>query len=151
MGSGPSGGGGGNKKIKDVPKTVFDTTSWGGMGYNYPEDPLSMGTPGTGQGLQQPAWANTPWFDMSGWWGQQAPNVGMALMQQQGQGPYAQAPQQPAVDPAAIAAALAARQSAPPASPRKAPNDFEGVSGADSVFLKGINNRLRAFQEGQGQ
>jgi hypothetical protein len=64
------------------------TTGWGGMGYNLPANPMQMGTPETGQGLTPPGWAQNDWS--MDWWGKQAPNVGAAMLQQQGWGPYAQ-------------------------------------------------------------
>ena len=77
------------------PKDVqLQTTGWGGMGVNAPANPMQMGTAVTGQGLQAPSWAQGDWA--MPWWGQQAPNVGAAMMQAAQQGPYAPQPQAPA-------------------------------------------------------
>lgn len=59
----------------------ISTTGYGGMGYNTPDNPMSMGSVSTGQGLTAPSWMNN-WFSMPEW-GQQAPNVGAAILQQQ--------------------------------------------------------------------
>jgi hypothetical protein len=64
------------------PKPVdLQTSGWGGMGVNAPANPMQMGSVAAGQGLGPPAWAKGDW-EMP-WWGQQAPNVGAAMMQQQ--------------------------------------------------------------------
>lgn len=76
------------------PKEVqLQTTGWGGMGVNAPKDPMSMGTAVTGQGLQAPSWAQGDWA--MPWWGQQAPNVGAAMLQQQDPAAWAQMTQGP--------------------------------------------------------
>lgn len=62
------------------------TTGYGGMGYNLPANPAAMGTPATGQGNGAPDWMSG-FFDAP-WWGQQAPNIGAAMLQEQGWGPY---------------------------------------------------------------
>lgn len=80
------------------PKPVeLNTTGWGGMGPNLPKDPMNMGTAVTGQGVTAPGWAQGDWA--MPWWGQQAPNVGAAMMQQAGQGQYAKPEQAPAPAP----------------------------------------------------
>jgi hypothetical protein len=45
-----------------------------------------MGSPSTGMGAGPPDWAKGAWA--MPWWGQQAPNTGAAMMQQQGMGGY---------------------------------------------------------------
>ena len=63
------------------PQTQLNTTGWGGMGPNMPQNPMQMGSHQTGIGTGAPAWAQGD-FAMP-WWGQQAPNTGAAMMQQQ--------------------------------------------------------------------
>jgi hypothetical protein len=63
------------------PQTQLNNTGWGGMGPTIPQNPMQMGTPQTGVGTGAPAWAQGD-FAMP-WWGQQAPNVGAAMLQQQ--------------------------------------------------------------------
>ena len=99
-GKGGSSGGGGSTSTTNIkqskPSPVVLPTSpwegggnWQGLGFSMPSNPATMGTPATGQGLTPPAWAaqGSP-FAMD-WWGKQAPNVGAALLQQQGFGQYA--------------------------------------------------------------
>jgi hypothetical protein len=77
------------------PKDVqLQTTGWGGMGPNIPANAMGMGTAVTGQGVTAPGWATGDWA--MPWWGQQAPNVGAAMMQQAKQA----APQPPSAAPA---------------------------------------------------
>jgi hypothetical protein len=47
---------------------------------------MGMGSPSTGQGLAPPDWMRGPFAMPS--WGQQAPNVGAAMLQQHGGGGY---------------------------------------------------------------
>jgi hypothetical protein len=70
---------------------------------------MSMGTEATGKGLAPPSWMQGDVWGAP-WWGQQAPNVGAAMLQQQDPEAYArlqamqkppepQAPQEPQSDP----------------------------------------------------
>jgi hypothetical protein len=93
-----------NEASRPTPVNL-QTQGWGGMGYNMPANPMAMGSPATGQGLAAPNWATGDWA--MPWWGQQAPNVGAAMMQQQNPQAYAQMqapPPAPAPAPAAAQA-----------------------------------------------
>jgi hypothetical protein len=78
------GGGGGNVapyKAVDAPDfTDIPTSGYGGMGYNIPANPLGMGSTIAGKGLAPPNWMTGAFA--APWWGQQAPNVGAAMLQQ---------------------------------------------------------------------
>jgi hypothetical protein len=65
----------------------LQTSGYGGMGINLPQNPQQMGTAATGIGTQAPSWMQGDWA--APWWGQQAPNVGAAMMQQQDPAAYA--------------------------------------------------------------
>lgn len=70
------------------PKPInLQTEGYGGMGINLPANPMGMGTKVTGQGLNAPGWMQGDWAMPA--WGQQAPNVGAAMMQQAQMGQYA--------------------------------------------------------------
>lgn len=96
MSGGKGGDDGGSKSTTTIKQSkpspvVLPEGPFSGLGFNLPANPGQMGTPATGQGLTPPAWAaqGSP-FAMD-WWGQQAPNVGAALLQQEKWGPWAPA------------------------------------------------------------
>lgn len=110
------------------PPVNLQTTGYGNMGYQLPQNPMGMGPPETGQGPEPPAW-------MAGnfaapWWGRQAPNVGHAMLQQQGGSGYG---------------------GGAPAD--AAPQGPSGMSEEDIMALiKAERERLRSqMQQGQGQ
>jgi hypothetical protein len=75
---------------------------------------MAMGTPQTGMGLQAPGWATGDWA--MPWWGQQAPNVGAAMLQQQNPQAFAQMQAPP---PAPVAAPVQAAPARPQMSRRR--------------------------------